>query len=116
MLPINNNNPPCDPISSNCVIWQGPDLPCVDICSGDSISTVIAGLCNIMVQLQDCCASGSGSIDINNINQTTLEGGPATTIDQLIQLIIDNINNSSSGSGAGIWDCSEYTCVYNGNP
>ena len=46
MLPINKKNGPCDPISSNCVIWQGPDLPCVDICYGDSISAVIAALCD----------------------------------------------------------------------
>jgi len=110
MLPINNNNPPCDPISSNCVVWQGPDLPCVDICAGDSISAVLAGLCAQLVILQDCCSSGagSGSIDITNINQTTLNGGPATTVDQLIQLIIDNINNyGGSGSGSGTWDCSD---------
>ena len=108
MLPINNNNPPCDPVSSNCVIWQGPDLPCVDICNGDSISAVLAGLCDQLVILQNCCGSGSGSgsIDITNINQTTLDGGPATTVDQLIQLIIDNINNyGGDGSGSGIWDC-----------
>lgn len=106
MLPINKNNSPCDPVSSNCVIWQGPDLPCVDICTGDSISAVIAGLCDQLVVLQECCASGGGSIDITNINQTTLEGGPATTIDQLIQLIIDNINNGG-GSGGGIWSCMD---------
>ena len=109
MLPINKKNGPCDPISSNCVIWQGPDLPCVDICEGDSISAVVAGLCNQLVILQDCCGSGAGSFNINNINQTTLDGGPATTVTELIQLIINNINNSGngSGSGSGIWDCKE---------
>ena len=39
MIPTNSNNPNnCDPISSNCVVWQGPDLPCVEICTGDTIS------------------------------------------------------------------------------
>ena len=115
MLPINKKNGPCDPISSNCVIWQGPDLPCVDICAGDSISTVIAGLCDQLIILQDCCGSGGGSIDISTINQTTLNGGPAYTVNELIQLIINNINNSGgSGSGSGIWDCTEtLNCTMN---
>ena len=119
MLPINKKNGPCDPISSNCVIWQGPDLPCVDICAGDSISAVIAQLCDQLVILQDCCGSGSGSIDITTINQTTLNGGPAYTVNELIQLIINNINNSGggSGSGAGIWDCTEtLNCTMNPPP
>jgi len=109
MLPINKKNGPCDPISSNCVVWQGPDLPCVDICNGDSISAVIAGLCDQLVVLQDCCGSGSGAgILINQINQSTLNGGPAYTTTELIQLIIDNINNSgNSGSGHGVWSCKD---------
>ena len=49
MIPTNSNNlTNCDPISSNCVIWQGPDLPCVEICTGDTISDV----CCIMFELQ----------------------------------------------------------------
>jgi len=46
MLPIKNNNDQsaCDPVSSNCVIWQGPDIPCIDLCHGDSISDVTAKL------------------------------------------------------------------------
>jgi len=103
MLPINKKNGPCDPISSNCVIWQGPDLPCVDICYGDSISAVVAALCDQLVILQE--GSGAG-IDISQINQTTLNGGPAYTETELIQLIINNINNSG-GSGGGVWDCGE---------
>ncbi len=89
MLPINKKNGPCDPISSNCVIWQGPDLPCVDICNGDSISAVIAGLCDQLVILQN---GSGGGIHIDQINQTTLNGGPATTETELIQLIIKKVN------------------------
>tara|TARA_R110002126_G_scaffold158322_4_gene305724 strand:- start:13823 stop:15376 length:1554 start_codon:yes stop_codon:yes gene_type:complete len=32
----------CNPVSSNCVVWQGPDLDCIGLCKGDSISEVIA--------------------------------------------------------------------------
>ena len=111
MLPINKKNGPCDPISSNCVIWQGPDLPCVDICNGDSISAVIAGLCDQLVILQN---GSGGGIHIDQINQTTLNGGPATTETELIQLIINNISNSggSGSGGGGIWSCKDtYECT-----
>ena len=53
MIPTNANNPQnCDPISSNCVIWQGPDIECVNICNGDTVSTVVAAMANLLCQLQ----------------------------------------------------------------
>jgi len=110
MLPINKKNGPCDPISSNCVIWQGPDLDCVDICYGDSISAVIAALCDELLIVQSGSGSGAGLL-INQINQTSLIGGPATTETELIQLIINNMPyNSGNGSGSGhgkLWDCED---------
>ena len=48
MIPTNNNNNTgCNPISSNCVIWQGPDIDCgsnFKICNGDTVSDVVANL------------------------------------------------------------------------
>lgn len=45
----------CNPVSSNCVIWQGPDIPCINLCKGDSVSDVVAKLaerlCDITNQL-----------------------------------------------------------------
>jgi hypothetical protein len=32
----------CNPVSSNCVVWQGPDLACIGLCKGDTVSEVIA--------------------------------------------------------------------------
>ena len=52
MIPSTNGNSApkgCNPISSNCVIWQGPDLPCIDLCTGDSISSVVAKLCQQLI-------------------------------------------------------------------
>lgn len=31
----------CAETSSNCVIWEGPDLPCIQLCSGDSVSDAV---------------------------------------------------------------------------
>ena len=59
MIPTNNgSSTPCDPISSNCVIWQGPDIPCINLCNGDTVSEVIAKLaqelCDIIDATCDC--------------------------------------------------------------
>jgi len=52
MKPLNFDNSPCSPTSSNCVIWGGPDLPCINLCKGDNITDVIeklaTELCNIL--------------------------------------------------------------------
>ncbi len=47
----NTQKESCSPISSNCIIWQGPDLPCLSLCKGDTVSDVVykvaSELCNI---------------------------------------------------------------------
>ena len=43
----------CNPISSNCVIWQGPDIPCIDLCHGDSVTDVIAKLAKELCDILD---------------------------------------------------------------
>jgi hypothetical protein len=51
MLPTNSGHAKdkgCSPVSSNCVVWQGPDLSCIELCHGDTVSTVIA---NMAIQL-----------------------------------------------------------------
>jgi len=99
MIPTNANNPQnCDPISSNCVIWQGPDIECVNICNGDTVSTVVASMANLLCSLQQSIAGGL-DFDITLVDQTNLVGPTATTLQQLIQLMIDNIIlNQGSGN------------------
>lgn len=56
MLPINksNNQQNCNPISSNCVTWQGPDIACINLQNGDTVSDVTyklaLELCTILDQ------------------------------------------------------------------
>lgn len=55
MKPLNSHTTGCDPVSSNCVIWQGPDIPCIKLCKGDSVSDVVfklaTELCEVLAQL-----------------------------------------------------------------
>lgn len=60
MTPYNSssNKENCAPISSNCVIWQGPDIACINLCNGDSISDVVYRLA-----LEVCAFEGAIGLD-----------------------------------------------------
>lgn len=86
MKPLNASDPACNPISSNCIIWQGPDITCIKLCKGDSITKVVydlaTELCTIMNELDVT------SYDLECLN---LAGcGPKDFI-ELIQILIDKI-------------------------
>ena len=57
MLPTKSNTADkgCAPVSSNCVIWQGPNLSCINLCNGDTVSDVVyklaVELCDLQAQL-----------------------------------------------------------------
>jgi hypothetical protein len=53
MKPVNLNTESCSPISSNCIIWQGPDIACIKICHGDTVSNVVAELANELCHILD---------------------------------------------------------------
>lgn len=71
MLPTNSNTADqgCSPVSSNCVIWQGPNIACINLCTGDSVSDVVYKLatevCEMKAQLDlsevdfDCLVSAA---------------------------------------------------------
>jgi hypothetical protein len=52
MKPLNIDKTGCSNISSNCVTWQGPDIECINLCKGDSVTEVVyklaLELCNLM--------------------------------------------------------------------
>lgn len=82
MLPSKQNNTsPCTPVSSNCVIWQGPDIPCIDLCNGDTISDVVAKLATELCDLIDAtceCNPDLAGLDISCITSETPDGLVAT--------------------------------------
>lgn len=85
-----SNSENCVPISSNCVVWQGPDLPCLHLCKGDSVSDVVykvaVEICNFKTDL------GLSDVDIQcllDVCQTTPE--PAITLANILQLLVDKV-------------------------
>lgn len=80
----------CSPISSNCVTWQGPDLPCLNLCKGDTVSDVVYKLAEEVCTLKD--SIGLSNIDLEcllNICQTTPE--PSKTLANILELLINKV-------------------------
>jgi hypothetical protein len=86
MRPLNLDNSPCTPTASNCVIWSGPNIPCIKLCTGDTISDVVFKLATELCTLLD--QTNVTTYDLACFN---LAACPPTTFDQLIQLLIDKI-------------------------
>ena len=86
MKPINADNSPCAPQSSNCVIWQGPDIECIDLCTGDTISDVIHKLATELCTIMD-------TLKISNYDLScfALATCPPKDFQELIQLLIDRL-------------------------
>lgn len=86
MKPINTDQSGCSPISSNCIIWQGPDIECLKLCKGDTVSEVVyklaTELCDIMTTLKIT------SYDLTCLNLGSCE---PKDFQELIQLLIDKI-------------------------
>lgn len=80
----------CSPQSSNCVIWQGPDLSCINLCKGDSVSDVVYKLAVELCAIKD--ATDMSVIDFDCLlTECANTKNPEVTIAGIIQLIIDNV-------------------------
>ena len=86
MKPLNLDNSPCSPTSSNCVIWQGPDLPCIKLCKGDTVSDVIAKLATELCTIMDML--NVSNYDLSCFNLTAC--GP-NDFQALVQFLIEQI-------------------------
>ena len=86
MKPLNLDNNPCSPTSSNCIIWQGPNIPCIKLCTGDTITDVVYALATQLCTILD--QVNISTLDLSCLDITT---GTPTNINQLLQILIDKI-------------------------
>jgi len=85
MLPTNKFEHGCDPISSNCVIWEGPDIECIDLCKGDSITDVVYKLATELCTIMDY-------LDVKEYELLCLTACPEPkNFKELIQIIINKL-------------------------
>lgn len=69
---------------SDYVIWEGPDLTCINLCKGDKITKVIYKMAELLCKLNE-------GIDLSSIDFSCLVKGdvlPPNSLEKLIQLII----------------------------
>ncbi len=96
MKPLNLDNKPCSPISSNCVIWSGRNLPCINLCTGDTVTDVIEKLATELCTIMD-------QLDISNYDLRcfSITACPPSTFAELLQFLIEQICASQGVSTTG---------------
>ena len=98
----------CSPVSSNCVVWQGPDLSCINLCTGDTVSDVVykvaVQLCTIKDELK------LSTLDLTCLTTFCSSVGPAPatnnrTLSAVLDFIIKKIccleDTIPAGGGSG---------------
>lgn len=86
MNKVNKVNTGCTPTSSNCVLWQGPCIDCINVNTGDTISDVIAEMATMLCQL-------SGQLVLTDVELDCLVTGvePEKTVENILNLIIERL-------------------------
>lgn len=86
----NTDKENCSPVSSNCVTWQGPDLPCINLCKGDSVSDVVYKLASELCAIKDL--TDISTVDFSDLlDLCSTSPTPEATIAAILQLIIDKV-------------------------
>ena len=102
-------------ISSNEIKWDGPDIPCINICRGDTVSQIVYLLGKKLCDLADDVQFDISSIDFKcvlsqgqsipeNINQSI-----QAIIDYICDLEIPNIPDEIEQNPLALPDCLRYT-------
>ena len=94
MLPVKSNTAykGCSPVSSNCVIWQGPDISCINLCNGDSISDVVYKLATQLCTVQT--SFDLSTLDLSCLVTFCSATNPAPTnktLSAVLDFIIDKV-------------------------
>jgi hypothetical protein len=93
MIPTNSSNSTngCDSISSNCVIWQGPDISCINLCNGDTISDVTAKLAELVCDLITDGVTANPNLTGLDLSCLNIPGTTPTTLVPVLQQMVNAI-------------------------
>lgn len=81
---------PCNPTSSNCVSWEGPDLPCISLCRGDSITDVVYKAAVVLCTVKDDL--NLSNLDLQNLFDVCAAcPEPEKTLKNILQLLINKV-------------------------
>ena len=100
MIPTNSSGTTngCDNISSNCVIWQGPDIECIDLCTGDTISEVVYKLATKVCDIITNGVTANPSLTGLDLACLNISGVTPTTLVPVLQAMVTQICANSSSS------------------
>jgi hypothetical protein len=80
----------CSPVSSNCVVWQGPCLDCINLQTGDTVSDVIYNLATELCDLKE-------QLDLSDLDLKCLFEAcelcpdPEYTLSSVLTLLINKV-------------------------
>lgn len=99
MIPTNSSNSTngCDSISSNCVIWQGPDISCINLCNGDTISEVTAKLAELVCELITNGVAINPNLTGLDLSCLNIPGTTPTTLVPVLQQMVNAICIKNAG-------------------
>ena len=106
MKPLNLNKESCSPVSSHCVIWQGPDIECINLCKGDSVTEVVHKLATELCTLMDTFNIDNYDLSCFNL----LECEPkdfAALIQFLIEKVCACCNETPTVDSTGTLGCPD---------
>lgn len=76
-------NSNCVKTSSNCIVWDGPDIPCLNLCKGTPVTAV---LYQLAMKYCDILAPLSASYDVKCLNVAD-----DTSLPDIVQALINRI-------------------------
>ena len=93
MIPTNSSitTNGCDNISSNCVIWQGPDIACINLCSGDTISEVTKKIADKVCTIITDGVTANPSLTGLDLTCLNIQGTTPTTLVPVLQAMVAQI-------------------------
>lgn len=108
MKPNNLPSKTCTNYSSNCVVWDGPAIKCINLCKGETVSWAIYNLATELCTIMDQLNLESYDLDCLATNNCAVPD-----FKTLIQLIITKVCAQTPGSTAPVvqpgQDCPDCT-------
>jgi hypothetical protein len=85
--------------SSNQVLWDGPDIPCINLCEGDTITDVVYKLATEVCKMMEALdVSNPDNYDLSCMDIAHCD---KITFQQLLQALIDQVYCENGNGGGG---------------
>lgn len=84
-----------NPVTTKCVVWDGPDITCLDgttLCKGQNVETTLYTLATKLCEIYTALSLEDINTCINNINDgTSVSIGPTSSIKEVFSAIIKKL-------------------------